>query len=236
MFFHSSNVRYAFARCCSNPSIDRGRPAVLPVCRTVFCGRQLHRTLPAWFGAAAHRYHCFAMTDFRFGVFDSLQFQIQFILVPRSPFVFRSTIGQDPQKRNTVCFKEGKNPVIEEFSSCYCMFRSIEFGKSHPGVGVDKGLLINTAYALDIAHIVGILGTLVAGMLRFYLTMNLLLFFLPFQCNQLRFRQDDTILGNTGFLGLEALGEGFQIMSLQYTTNTGSRDENTLLTQFIAGT
>jgi len=40
-------------------------------------------------------------------------------------------------------FKEWQHPVIEDISGSNSMLSLIEFAKSYPAVGVDKGLLAN---------------------------------------------------------------------------------------------
>ena len=51
----------------------------------------------------------------------------------------------------------------------------VELGAGHLGVGVDEGLLVDAAHALQIANIERILGAAVARMLALELAMGLLL-------------------------------------------------------------
>jgi hypothetical protein len=59
-----------------------------------------------------------------------------------------------PEQRDLMSFKEGQAPVIEQVGGSDRMPSFIKFGEGHPTVSVDKGLLINTADALDIADVV----------------------------------------------------------------------------------
>lgn len=58
-----------------------------------------------------------------------------------------------------ILFKEWQDPIIGDISKGNSMSGLIGLGKSHPAVGVGKGLLVNTANALDISGIIGVLGT-----------------------------------------------------------------------------
>jgi hypothetical protein len=49
------------------------------------------------------------------------------------------------------------------------MFGNVEFGKGHPAIRINEGLLIDPAYAFDGSDIVSILSAQVSGMLGFYL-------------------------------------------------------------------
>lgn len=78
------------------------------------------------------------------------------------------------------------------------MLAGIQFDEGDTAVGVNEGLLVNTAHPFDIPHIVGILGAQVTGVLGFNFAMCLPFFFFALQGHQLGFGQDDAILRHHG--------------------------------------
>lgn len=78
------------------------------------------------------------------------------------------------------------------------MLALIELGKGYPAIGVNEGLLVNPAYAFDIADVIGILGTEVARVFRFHLTKGFPLFFFALHIHNLGFGEDNSFLGYTG--------------------------------------
>ena len=57
----------------------------------------------------------------------------------------------------------GDNAVIEEVGGHQGVLAVVELDQGHLGVGVNEGLLVDTADALERAHVVCILGAQVAG-------------------------------------------------------------------------
>src|SRR5579859_1778064 len=113
--------------------------------------------------------------------------------------ILRAPVRQDPEQWYLMLIKERQNTVIENICRSNGMLGLIEFGKCHPAVSVDKGLLVNAADALDIADIVGILGAEISGVLSFNLSKRLPAFLLPLHGHQLSFGQDKPFLGHTDF-------------------------------------
>lgn len=74
------------------------------------------------------------------------------------------------------------------------MLTGIEFGKGYPGVGIDKGLLVNPANPFDGPDIIGVLGTEISGMFRFYFSVGFLLLFFALQGYNLCFGKDKPIV------------------------------------------
>jgi len=70
---------------------------------------------------------------------------------------FTSPIGKYAKKGDIVFFKEENYPIIEKVCSYKGVFTGIEFGKSYPGMGIYKGLLINSSYSFKCAYIESVL-------------------------------------------------------------------------------
>lgn len=103
---------------------------------------------------------CLRMANLGFAMIDTFDGQVKLILMMLGfSFVFRSSVSEDPQQGYLVFLEEGQHPIIEHIGRSDGVFGLIELGEGHPGIGVDKGLLINSTDALDIAYVVGVLGT-----------------------------------------------------------------------------
>ena len=68
-----------------------------------------------------------------------------------------ASIGQYTQQRDAVLFEEGQYPIVQDISRSNGMFAGIEFGKSHPALGVNEGLLVDPTHSLDVANVVSVL-------------------------------------------------------------------------------
>ena len=106
-------------------------------------------------------------------------------------------VCEHTQYRYFLFFKEGYYPVIEHVSGSNGMFTGIQFGKGDTGVGINNSLLIDSAYALNRSHVVGVLCNQIAGMFCFNLTMGFLLFLLAFHGDHLGFTKNQSFLRNT---------------------------------------
>ena len=56
-------------------------------------------------------------------------------------------------------FIKWQNLVVEQIRGRYRCFGGIQFGKTYLGIGINKGLLVNTSDTFDIANIIGVLTT-----------------------------------------------------------------------------
>ena len=143
------------------------------------------------------------MADLGFALFNALQTQVQLILVIfGSSFVFGAAIGQDAQQWYSLFLKEGEDTIIQNVCGSDGSLARIQLGKSHPAVGVNEGLLIYPAYPLDIANVIRVLGTQIAGVFGLDLAVGFTLLPLSLQSNHLCLGQDDPILRHAGFQGL----------------------------------
>ena len=73
-------------------------------------------------------------------------------------------------------FKKGQDFVIEHVSRHKCILSVIDLGKGDLGVSINEGLLVKAAHAFNGAHVVSVLRTEVARMVRFNLAQGLLFF------------------------------------------------------------
>ena len=116
-----------------------------------------------------------------------------------------------------VASKKGSTLAVEHISCHQCSLAVIKAGKGYFAVSVDKGLLINTAYAFNGTHIISILSTQIAGMMGLDLAKGLLFFPCFFKGRHLVFAKDKAFCCGLLFQGFEPLFKGFQFMAEPYT-------------------
>src|SRR4029453_7793221 len=97
-------------------------------------------------------------------VIDVLDCQIQLVLVPFGIAAkLAAAVGQHAQELDIVLLEERQHTVIEEIGCRDGRLAVVELGKAYLGVGVDEGLLVDAANALQIADIERILGAAITG-------------------------------------------------------------------------
>ena len=101
--------------------------------------------------------------------------------------------------------EERQHSVVEDLGGGDRRLAVIELGEGHLGVGVDEGLLIDAAHALQRADIEGILGAAIAGAFALELAVGLLLGLGLLERGDLGFGQQDAFLRHLGFQRLQAL-------------------------------
>ena len=115
---------------------------------------------------------------------------------------------------NFLFFKEGNDAIIQHVGRDQGIFAVVELGKGDLGVGVDKGLLIDPADALDRADIVGVLRSQIARMSGFDLAMRFFFLLGLFHGPYLRFGENLAwLLRQLSFQRFEPLGKGLQIVA-----------------------
>ena len=98
------------------------------------------------------------MVDFGSGMLNVVQRQVELVIVVlRFAAIFGTTVGQDADDSHALHGKERQHPIIEQISRCDRRFGGIQLSSGPLGIGIDEGLLINPAHALDSADIKGIL-------------------------------------------------------------------------------
>src|ERR1700731_477475 len=120
--------------------------------------------------------------------------------------------------------EEGDHAVVQKIGRRDRRLAIIELGASNLGIGVDKGLLVDTPDPLQIANIERVLGAAVARMLALKFAMGLLLGLGLFQRDELGLGQYQAFLGAPGLQCFEPLVQGLEVMTLPHATHAGRRD------------
>jgi hypothetical protein len=94
-----------------------------------------------------------------------------------------------------VLLKERYNPVIEQIRGRDRCLAIMQLGEANLGVGIDEGLLVDAANALQIADIECILSTAITRVLALELAVGLLLGLGFFECRKLSLGQYQAVLG-----------------------------------------
>src|ERR1700730_8179795 len=130
--------------------------------------------------------------------------------------------------------EEGDHAVVQKIGRRDRRLAIIELGASNLGIGVDKGLLVDTPDPLQIANRERVLGATVARMLALKFAMGLLLGLGLFQRDQLALGQYQAFLGALGLQCFEPLVHGLEVMTLPHATHAGRRDREPALPQLVA--
>src|SRR5208337_1786614 len=110
---------------------------------------------------------------FRAGVIDVLDGKIELVvMVLGIAAIFGSAIGQHALQLDAFFVEEGNDAVVQEIGGGQRRLAVVELGEGDFRVGIDEGLLIDAAHPLHIAHIEGVLGAAIAGVLAFELAMG----------------------------------------------------------------
>src|SRR5690349_25151336 len=113
--------------------------------------------------------------------------------------IFSTSICKNPQQRNCLLLEERNDFVVKHICSSDRVLTIIQLSHSHFRIGIDKGLLIDSTYALDVANVVGVLGTQIAGMFSLDFSASFPLFPLTLHGDHLRFGKNDSFLSDFGF-------------------------------------
>src|ERR1700730_2156402 len=90
--------------------------------------------------------------------------------------------------------EEGDHAVVQKIGRRDRRLAIIELGASNLDIGVDKGLLVDTADAFQRAHIEGVLCAAIAGTFGFELTLHLFLGFGLLERGELALGEDEAFL------------------------------------------
>ncbi len=131
--------------------------------------------------------------------------------------------------------EERQHFVVEHIGRSDRRLGRIELGKSDLGIGVDEGLLVDTANALQGAHIERILGSQVARMGGFDLAAGFIIELLFLKRLDLGFSQYQTVSSDPGFKRLQPILEIGQLVANPDTADTGRRYKHTQFAQLVAG-
>src|SRR5688572_2406244 len=115
--------------------------------------------------------------------------QIQLIFMILSPSIkLSSTIGEHPENWYFILIKEWNYSVIQDIRRSDGMLAGVQFCKGDTAVGINDGLLINTAYAFNCSDVIGVLGNQISRMFRFNFAVRFLLFLFTFKSDYLSIR------------------------------------------------
>ena len=119
---------------------------------------------------------------------------------------------------------ERHHSVVEDLGRGDRRLAVVELGEGHLGVGVDKGLLIDPADALQRTDIEGVLRPAIARALALELAMRLLVGLGLLERGDLRLGQQDAILCHLGLQRLQAEFHRGQVVALPHAAHTRRRD------------
>src|SRR5207247_293002 len=123
-----------------------------------------------------------------FTVLDTFDIQVEFILMMLSfSFILGSSVGKYSKQWDVLLLKEWQHQVIKQISCSNSIFSVVHFCKSNPGIGINKGLLINSSNTFNVANIISILSAKITRMFRFNFSAGFSFFFFAFQSYHLRF-------------------------------------------------
>ena len=165
---------------------------------------------------------------------DILDCQVELILMMLPvAAILCAAVCQYPLNLHPLFSIPGNDPVIEEICCDQSILPVVKLNESHLRIGIDEGLLLDTANTLEVAHIVGVLRSQVSGMESHYLPLGFLLLLGPLQCLELLFRENKILLGGLGFQCFQTLLERLQVMAQPHTPNPTRRNKDPSLLQLV---
>src|SRR6516165_9002631 len=108
------------------------------------------------------------------GMVDVLNGEIELVFVALRAAKLGAAIGQHARQADAVLVIKRHHPIIEDFGRGDRSLAIVQLGKGDLGVGVDEGLLIDPADALQRSDIEGVLCAAVTRALAIELAMRLL--------------------------------------------------------------
>ena len=100
------------------------------------------------------------------------------VMLVGSTTIFRPSISENTQHRKFMFLIKRQHTIIEHISGRNRCFSRVKLRVSDLGVGIHKGLLIDTTDALKGAHVIRVLRAKVNRVLRFDLTTGFIVVFL----------------------------------------------------------
>src|SRR5690606_16785433 len=95
---------------------------------------------------------------FCFRVLNIFNSQVEFVLMVLSfATVFSTPIGKNAQQRDLLFLKKWNDFVIKHISGSNGILTIIQLGHGNFRISVYESLLIDSAYTLDVANVVGVL-------------------------------------------------------------------------------
>lgn len=101
---------------------------------------------------------CLGMPDFRSGVLDVAHLEIELeIMGIRLSTVFSAAVGKNSKQGRLKLIEEGDDLFVEQIGGCDGRFSRVELADGDLRIGIDQGLLVNSANALEAAEVEGVL-------------------------------------------------------------------------------
>ncbi len=98
---------------------------------------------------------------------DVLDGQVQLVLVMlQRAAELHSTVGQDAQEGHLLLLEPRNGAVVEQVGRHQGVLAVVQLDEGDFAVGIDEGLLVDAATALDVPDVVGVLGAEIARMGR----------------------------------------------------------------------
>ena len=157
-------------------------------------------------------------------VVDVLDREIELVFVALGAAKLGAAISQDARQPDAMLVVERHHSVIEDLGGGDRGLTIIKLGEGNLGIGVDHGLLIDPAHALQGADIKGILGAAIAGAFALELAMGFLVGLGLLERGDLPLGQQNPILCHLGFERLQAEFHRGQIVALPYAAHAGGRN------------
>src|SRR5262249_2565117 len=138
-------------------------------------------------------------------VIDVLNGKVELVFMALGPAKLGAAISQHSRQADAVLIIERYHPAIEDLGPRDRGPPVIQFRKGDFGIGVDHGLLIDPADALQGADIEGILSATITGAFAVELAVRFLVGLSLLEGGDLSLGQQNAILRHFGFEGLEAV-------------------------------
>ncbi|SDP72506.1 hypothetical protein SAMN05660330_03837 [Desulforhopalus singaporensis] len=95
-------------------------------------------------------------------VFDIVNSQIQLIVVAFCLAAIPCTLSVEMRNKGNWCISEWHYSIVKQIGGCNRSFGGVELGKSNLAIGINEGLVVDSADTLDCADIESILRTEIA--------------------------------------------------------------------------
>jgi len=167
------------------------------------------------------------------GMVNVLNSQVELVLVVLAgATVLSAAVGKNTQERNSMSLEKRQDAVVEHIGGDQGVLAVIKLGRGDLRVGIDEGLLVDSPHPFEGSNIERILGSQIAGMFGFDLAMGLFIVLGLLQRDDLALGEDQAVLGDLGFQGLQTQLEGLQVMTQPDAADAAGRDEEVLLCAF----
>lgn len=135
--------------------------------------------------------------------------------------------------RSPCSSKKGDHAVVQQLGRGQRGLAVVELGETHLRVGVDGGLLVDTAYPLQGADVEGVLRDAIAGVLAFELAVGLLVGLGLLQRDKLGLGQHAALLRHLRLERLQPVLHRGQVVPQPDVAHAEGRDLDAALAQLV---